>query len=120
MYDGHQVYVRLSGGLLQPITTTAGLKQGCGISPLLFNMFIDKITTIFDDACDPLSLGGDKLSCLLWADDLVLLSSSPEGLQNCIDKTFSFYDDLGLEMNTKKTKVVIFNNVVSKLLTIYF
>ena len=108
MYDGHQVYVRLSGGLLQPIATTVGLKQGCGISPLLFNMFIDKITTVFDDTCDPLSLGGEKLSCLLWADDLVLLSSSPEGLQKCIDKTFAFYNDLGLEINTKKNKVVIF------------
>ena len=96
MYDGHQVYVRLSGGLLQPIATTVGLKQGCGISPLFFNMFIDKITTIFDDTCDPLSLGGEKLSCLLWADDLVLLSSSPEGLQKSIDKTFAFYNDLGL------------------------
>ena len=109
MYDGHEVYVRLSDGLLQPIKTTVGLKQGCGISPLLFNLFIDKITTIFDQSCDPLSLGGQDLSCLLWADDLVLVSSSPQGLQNSIDKTFAFYNDHGLELNTKKTKVIVFN-----------
>ena len=36
MYDNHDVYVRVSDGLLQPIRTTIGLKQGCGISPLLF------------------------------------------------------------------------------------
>ena len=109
MYDGHEVYVRLTDGLLQPIKTTVGLKQGCGISPLLFNLFIDKITTIFDQSCDPLSLGGQDLSCLLWADDLVLVSSSPQGLQNSIDKTFAFYNDHGLELNTKKTKVIVFN-----------
>ena len=56
-----------------------------------------------------MSLAGEDLSCLLWADDLILLSSSPEGLQNSIDKTYSFYNSLGLELNTKKTKVIIFN-----------
>ena len=35
MYDNHEVYVRTSEGLLQPILTTIGLKQGCGLSPLL-------------------------------------------------------------------------------------
>ena len=109
MYDNHEVYVRTSEGLLQPILTKIGLKQGCGLSPLLFNLFIDKITSIFDRTCDPVSLGGDDLSCLLWADDLVLLSSSPEGLQNAIDKTHCFYADIGLQMNTKKTKVMVFN-----------
>ena len=96
IYNNHEVFVRVAGGLLQPILTTIGLKQGCGISPLLFNMFIDKITTIFDETCDPVSIGGESLSCLLWADDLVLLSSTPEGLQNSINKTHSFYTELGL------------------------
>ena len=110
LYDKHEVYVRVSEGLLQPIKTSIGLKQGCGISPLLFNLFIDKITSIFDKTCDPVTLGGEDLSCLLWADDLVLLSTSPEGLQCAISKTHSFYNDLGLQMNTKKTKVLIFNS----------
>ena len=109
LYDNHEVYVRVAEGLLQPILTTIGLKQGCGLSPLLFNLFIDNITAIFDEACDPVSLGGQDLSCLLWADDLVLLSSSPDGLQNAINKTHSFYNELGLQMNTKKTKVIVFN-----------
>ena len=109
LYDNHQVYVRLSDGLLQPIQTSIGLKQGCGISPLLFNLFINKLPTIFDKSCDPVKLNGNDLSSLLWADDLVLLSSTPEGLQKAINKTYSFYNDLGLEMNTKKTKVMVFN-----------
>ena len=115
LYDNHEVFVRVSVGLLQPIQTTIGLKQGCGLSPLLFNLFIDKITSIFDQSCNPVSLGGKDLSCLLWADDLVLLSSSPEGLQNAINKTHVFYTELGLQMNTKKTKVLIFNSRGLKL-----
>ena len=115
LYDNHEVYVRVSDGLLQPILTTIGLKQGCGLSPLLFNLFIDDITKIFDQTCDPVSLGGQDLSCMLWADDLVLLSSSPEGLQKAIDKTHTFYSGLGLQMNTKKTKVIVFNSRGLKL-----
>ena len=66
IYDNHELYVRVSEGLLQPILTKIGLKQGCGISPLLFNLYIDKITGIFDNSCDPVTLGGEDLSCLLW------------------------------------------------------
>jgi hypothetical protein len=44
-----------------------------------------------------------------------LLSSSPIGLQNAINKTHGFYNDIGLQMNTKKTKVLIFNQRGLKL-----
>ena len=109
MYERHEVHERLSEGLLQPILTTIGVKQGCGLSPLVFNIFINKIPEIYDLYCDPVKLGNLSLNSLLWADDLALLSPSGAGLQRSIDKTYSFYQNLGLEMNTKKTKVMIFN-----------
>ena len=74
----------------------------CGISPLLVNLFINKLQDIYDETCDPVKLGNDDLSSLLWADDLVILSSTAQGLQNAIDNTFSFYEDLGPDLNTKK------------------
>ena len=55
------------------------------------------------------------LSCLLWADDLVIFSKTAEGLQNAITKTKSFYESLGLKINTKKTKILIFNKKGVKL-----
>ena len=109
MYKDHKVFLRVADGLLQPITSTIGLKQGCGISPLLFNIFINKLPKIYDQSCDPVQLGGKDLSRLLWADDLMIVSKSAGGLQTAIDKTFRFYQKLGLEMNTSKTKVMIFN-----------
>ena len=90
-------------------STITNIIKGCGLSPLLFNLFINKLPEIFDRACDPVKLGNLEVNSLLWADDLVLLSSSGTGLQESINKTFSFYQNLGLDINTKKTKVMIFN-----------
>ena len=115
IYTDHKVFVRLSDGLLQPITTTIGLKQGCCLSGLLFNLFVNKLPSIFDLSCDPVSILDEKMSCLLWADDLLIMSRSASGLQNAIDKTKSFYDSLRLEVNQKKSKVMIFNGRGLKL-----
>ena len=46
----------------------------------------------------------------MWADDWVVLSTSEGGLQRCIDRTVGYFAELGLHVNTKKTKVMIFNS----------
>ena len=115
IYSDHKVYVRVAGGLLQPIKTTIGLKQGCCLSPLLFNLFVNDLPLIFDQSCDPVTIENENVNCLLWADDLLILSRSPQGLQNSISKTNTFYKDLGLEINQSKTKVMVFNGRGLKL-----
>ena len=90
MYTDHKVFVRVSGGLLQPITTTIGLKQGCCMSSLLFNLFVNKLPSIFDQSCDPVTILNEQFNCLLWADDLLILSRSQSGLQNAINKQNCF------------------------------
>ena len=109
MYKNNKIYVKLSDGLLEPFISTISVKQGCVFSPLLFNLYIDKIGTIFDQTCDPVTIENDKINCLLWADDLLLISESASGLQECINRMNLFYSDLGLKINIKKTKVMIFN-----------
>ena len=109
IYRGNQVFIKLKDGLLQPINTTIGLKQGCVFSPILFNLFINKISQIFDETCSPVEINQVKLNSLLWADDLLLVSQTSTGLQSCIDKMSDFYQELELKINIKKTKVKIFN-----------
>ena len=99
----------MSEGLLEPFISTISVKQGCVFSPILFNLYIDKICTIFDQSCSPVTIKTLKLNCLLWADDLLLLSETDTGLQNCINKMQEFYTEVGLKINLKKTKVIIFN-----------
>ena len=49
------------------------------------------------------------LTLIIWADDFVVFSLSKQGLQNAINKTVNFFTNLGLSVNTKKTKCMIFN-----------
>ena len=115
IYEKNPVYVKLSDGLLQPFNTTIGVKQGCVFSPILFNIFINKISDIFDESCAPLKVNNIDVNSLLWADDLLLVSETAQGLQNSINKMGNFYNSLGLKVNIKKTQIMIFNKSGRKL-----
>ena len=49
------------------------------------------------------------INVLMYADDLIILSDSPEGLQKQIDKLNNYCDKWKLNINMKKTKAMIFN-----------
>ena len=60
-----------------------GVRQGCILSPMLFNLYLNEIPFLLDrEGTDPIVLpNGSLLNCLLYADDLVLIFHSAEGLQ---------------------------------------
>ena len=85
MYDKVFFRVKLTNGLTDSFISTSGVKQGCVLSPILFNLFVRDLPDSFDSSCDPVDLYDSKLSCLMFADDLVLISQSANGLQNCLN-----------------------------------
>ena len=109
MYKEVFYRVKVDGGLTEEFSSTIGVKQGCVLSPILFKLFIADIVNIFDGSCDPVSLGSSKISCLCYADDIVILSESADGLQKCLDKLSSYCEKWGLSVNVSKTQVLIFN-----------
>ena len=78
IYDDISYLIKVKGGYLDPISSTCGLKQGGVLSPLLFNLYVDEIGDIFNDLCDPVKLFSSPLSHLLYADDLILISTSQD------------------------------------------
>ena len=104
-----QYSIKFQKGFLDPINSNLGLKQGCPLSPILFNIYIDDMKHIFDDSCEPVDLHEKQINHFLYADDLVLLSSSSDGLQNCLSRLQNFSKTKHLTINTAKTKAMIFN-----------
>ena len=45
----------------------------------------------------------------MYADDVVLLSTTEKGIQSCVDKLSKFAKDWKMTINTNKTKMLVFN-----------
>ena len=109
MYDKTSICLKLNGKLTPAFKTFRGVRQGCNLSPKLFNILINNIPKLFDWSCDPVYLGEVTLNCLMYADDLVLLSTSEAGLQNCLNKLHDYTLKNHLKINMKKTKIIAFH-----------
>ena len=120
MYSDVSYCINVNGGLTEEFNTSFGVKQGCVLSPLLFNMFISDLPQIFDSNCDPAVLWDIDLSCLQFADDLILMSESAKGLQTALDKLSAYCETWGLEINLCKTKILIFNSNGRLIRTVHF
>ena len=73
-------------------------------------MYVDEVSDYIDRGGDRgAQLAGTWIPLLLYADDIVLISDSPEGMQRHLDALHSFAEDSGLSMNLGKTKVMVFN-----------
>ena len=110
IYTDVQYSIKLPTGCTQPFSSSVGVKQGCVLSPILFNIFTSDLPEIFDASCDPIHLNNLNLSCLMFADDLVIFSQSHSGLQNCLDKLGLYCEKWFLTVNLSKTKIMIFNH----------
>ncbi len=102
-------HIKLPEGLTEYVNSSKGVKQGCVLSPSLFNLFISDLPAIFDDTCNPASLHNKPVSCLMFADDLVLISLSISGLQTSLNKLEEYCTKWNLNINHNKTKIIIFN-----------
>ena len=88
-----------------------GLRQGCVLSPLLFDIFINGVAN--DLNVKGLGVPVDaslRLSILLFADDLVLIASTPGDLQRMLDEVSQYCSKWRSDVNLKKTEVVIFGD----------
>ena len=109
MYSNNKIYLKLASGLTQPFETTVGVKQGCVLSPLIFNLFINDLPDHFDDQCDPVIISDRKVQALMFADDVMVVSKSAKGLKRAINITVEYFKSINLSVNFEKSQVMIFN-----------
>ena len=78
------------------------------MSPNLFNIYINDLPEIFDSTCAPVKLDKLTTNCLMFADDLLIMSETAVGLQNSLNKLQKYCNKWQLSININKTKVMTF------------
>ncbi|GFS24696.1 endonuclease-reverse transcriptase [Elysia marginata] len=106
LYWTQKTKVRVGKDLSDEVDIKKGVRQGCVLSPSLFNLYTEYIFREIDDVLN-LKVNGENLNNLRYADDTVLLAESENDLQNLVTIIEEKSEQYGLMMNTKKTKVMV-------------
>ena len=111
MYSNDITCVKLNNLVTETFPCYTGVKQGCMLSPTLFNLFLSDLPqTLNRTETEHVKIDSTPVSCILYADDLVIVSKTAKGLQKYLDKLEEYSNTEGIEVNKDKTKVMIFNN----------
>src|SRR5690349_20674722 len=110
IYETVESCVRIEGDLTEYFPIDTGVRQGCVLSPLLYAMFINGLVKEINalNIGVEIETGGEKVSALLYADDIVLMTTDRYKLQQMLDVVANYAKKWRFELNPKKSEVVVF------------
>lgn len=106
---GNFVRVRTAGSATDPVTMERGVRQGCPLSPLLFNCGFEVLVRAAASLCGShgVAVGDFRSSVLAYADDLVLLARDRHHLQELMTSVESAARGIGLAFKPSKCAALL-------------
>ena len=106
-YDSSRTKVRADQTESDYFDICSGVKQGCVLSPILFNYVIDWVLTNALAPFNGVQAGVDVcITDLAYADDVVLLAESFDEMQRMVNAVERCAETVGLQINAAKTKIL--------------
>ena len=108
MYAGQEATVRTGHGTTDWFQTRKGVRQGCILSPCLFNLYAEYImrNAGLEEAQARIKIAGGNINNLRYADDTTLVAESEEELKSPLMKVKEESEEVGLKLNIQKTKIM--------------
>ena len=113
LYDKATSAVFFNGSIGDWFRATVGVRQGCLLSPTLFNIFLKRIMTdALEDHGGTVSIGGRTITNLCVADDIDGSAGEEEELANLVERLHKASTACGMEISAEKTKLMTNNTSV--------
>jgi hypothetical protein len=103
MYRNQKVDISFNNEKSESWLITNGVRQGAVLSPILFSLYIDDLINEISNMNVGCKISMYRLNIIAYADDLVLLAPTSDGLQHMVDKLSQLLSDLCLQINKDKT-----------------
>ena len=107
LYWNQRASVRWDRNVSRPFEIQKGVRQGCIISPILFNLYSEFMITEAFDEMEGVKFNGVNLTNLRYADDVVILAENEENLQTMMESLNNKCKEYGMAINAKKTTVMV-------------
>ena len=107
LYTGQEATVRTGHGTTDWFQIGKGVRQGCTLSPCLFNLYAEYIMRKagLDEAQAGIKISRTNINNLRYAEDTSLIAESEEKLNSLLMKAKEESEKVGLKLNIQKTNI---------------
>ena len=102
IYSSSTTKVKTDNTSTPPITMDRGVKQGCPLSPLLFNFVLDGALRRVEELQCGYRIGDHTIKALGYADDICLVTEDKQGLEGMLEALHTFCQWAGLKVKVEK------------------
>ena len=108
LYASQEATVRTGRGTTDWFQTGKGVRQGCTLSPCLFNLYAEYIVrnTGLEETQAGVKIAERNINNLRYADDTTVMAKSKEELKSFLMKVKEESEKVGLKLNIQKTKIM--------------
>ena len=109
LYDDSRIVIKTPNTISEEVKINKGLRQGCSLSPTLFNIYIKVVNIWMGEVEGGIKLRqGCNVNTMLFADDQIVIQTTEDDLQLSIFQLDRICKEYGLQISINKTKIMAF------------
>ena len=115
LYAGQEATVRTGHGTTDWFQIGKGVRQGCTLSPCLFNFYAEYImrNARLDESQAGIKIARRNINNFRYTDNITLMAESEEELKNLLRKVKEESEKAGIKLNIQKTKIMASGPITS-------
>ena len=115
LYAGQEATLRTGHGTTDWFQIGKGVRQGCILSPCLFNLYVEYImrNAWLEETQAGIKIARRNINNLIYADDTTFMAESEEELKSLLMEEKEESEKIGLKLNIHKTKIMTSSPITS-------